>query len=177
MFSYRNFTSRTAILFVLCPFMASALAYGIVRRQAHTQLPAAPAAVSTVTPLGTEPSAKQNLIENASNPPTAPVTTQTSNPPKQSENIELSAQAGPNDSITVISKLTGISSGSCNLKATSASGSYEASAGVIFQPEYSTCAGFSIPIKTLGTGALTLTLRVSSGGSTSEKTITYVTNQ
>jgi len=87
--------------------------------------------------------------------------------------IELSAQQEANNSVTAFTKLPGYSSGSCKLTTTNGTRTNEQTANVIYQPEFSSCAGFSIPINELGKGLWNLNLSVTSNGNTQSKTISY----
>ncbi len=62
----------------------------------------------------------------------------------------LATQSG--SSITVISKIYHVAEGTCMLRVTNGISQTEQSAQVIYQPEFSSCAGFSIPVTELGTG-------------------------
>lgn len=72
----------------------------------------------------------------------------------------LSAYQQSDDTVIVTTKLSGVSDGTCSLKATRAEKSTAQQADVLYQPEYSMCAGFSIPTKTLGPGVWRLDLEV-----------------
>ncbi len=108
---------------------------------------------------------KKQLIEDSSPPTDTPTPTTGS--------IELAALKQGTDYVTVFTKLHQISSGSCELTVTSGVGTDRQTAEVIYQSEYSICAGFSVPVSTLGNGAWNILLNVSSGGQTYSKTITY----
>jgi hypothetical protein len=60
------------------------------------------------------------------------------------------------DNVIVSSKLYGFSDGECSMSVTNGSKSFNESAQIIYQPEYSTCAGFSIPKSELGSGTWTI---------------------
>lgn len=94
-------------------------------------------------------------------------------PPSGSDNITLSALRNSDSSVTVLSKLEGYSDGVCNLKVSNSGKSYEQEAAVLYQRDYSTCAGFTVPVSKLGTGTWTIALTVTSGGVVSNKAITY----
>jgi hypothetical protein len=89
------------------------------------------------------------------------------------KSIAMSAQKETNGSVTVFTKLYAYSSGTCSLIATNGSSTATYNADVIYAPEYSSCAGFSIPISSLGAGDWTLNLSVTSNGSTATKSIMY----
>lgn len=110
---------------------------------------------------------KQQLVEDEK---ASSSVTPTSAP---STSIELSAKEEINKTVTVFTKLPGYSDGTCTLVATNGNKSTSQSAPVMFQPEFSSCAGFSIPISSVGTGTWNLQLSVTSKGATESKTIIF----
>ena len=99
-------------------------------------------------------------------------TTPTSDPVTPvNSSIELSAKQESNSTVTIISKLFSVSSGTCTLKIVNGSKTVTRTASVIYQPEFSTCAGFSIPISELGGGAWDIKLELSGGSNTGSKSI------
>lgn len=92
--------------------------------------------------------------------------------PTSADSIVLGvSQNNPN--VVVTTKLYGYSDGACILSASNGDKSTTQSAPVMFQPEYSTCAGFSVPIEQLGNGTWTVKLSVTSGGKTLSKEMSY----
>lgn len=89
------------------------------------------------------------------------------------KSIELSARQETNNTVTVFTKLRGFSDGSCELTIANGTKTNTQSASVIYQPEFSSCAGFSVPIDSLGKGSWIMRLSVTSGGSTETKTLTF----
>ena len=87
--------------------------------------------------------------------------------------IDLRAEQAANNTVTVFTTLKGYSDGSCLLTVTNAGKTTTLSASVIYQKEASSCAGFSVPVDPLGKGAWTLSLAVTSNGTTSSKDIGY----
>lgn len=104
---------------------------------------------------------KQDFVENDA--PTHPVVESTS--------LELSAKQETDGTVTVLTKAHNTPEGTCNLTVTNAGNSYTASAQLIYQPEFSSCAGFSIPVSKLGPGTWNIKLSVVSTDTT-EKIIT-----
>ena len=90
-----------------------------------------------------------------------------------SKSIELSAQQEANNTVTVFTKLVGYSSGSCVLTATNGTKSSTQQAELVYQREYSSCAGFSVPITPLGKGMWNLKLTVTSNGTAETKSISF----
>jgi cytoskeletal protein RodZ len=101
-------------------------------------------------------------------------TTGTYTPPVSSDGISLSASQPNANQIVVTSKLVGYSDGTCTLTVTNGAKSTTQRVQVIYQPQFSTCAGFTIPISTIGSGNWVLSLVVNSGGLNTSKTINLV---
>lgn len=95
--------------------------------------------------------------------------TSSSTQPVSADNVTITTRRD-NDSLTVLTKLVGVSTGSCTLTSTNSGQSKVQNTQIIYQTEFSTCAGFSIPVADLGTGIWQLSLAVTSGGATTTKT-------
>ena len=91
----------------------------------------------------------------------------------QSSTIDLSAKQESNNTVTIFTKLAGYSSGSCKLVLANGSKSKTQIADIIYQPEYSTCAGFSIPVSDLGVGDWNLQLSIQSNGQSAKKSLIF----
>lgn len=81
--------------------------------------------------------------------------------------------------VTLTTKLTGqgYSSGTCELTLLKGAVKHTEKAEIIYQPTYSTCAGFSIPVSTLGPGIWHISLAVTPlDGKTLTKTMSYEVN-
>lgn len=78
------------------------------------------------------------------------------------------------DSVTVSTKLYGYSDGSCLVEITNGTKQHSETAPIIFQPEYSTCAGFSVKSSKLGAGNWSIKLTAMSKGQSVVKTVTLV---
>ena len=93
--------------------------------------------------------------------------------PTSAKYIELSAeQSGETVVVTTKLREQGFSSGQCVLTITSSEQRSEQLAAIIYQPEYSTCAGFSVPARSLPKGAWHISLAVTPlGGKTLTKTL------
>lgn len=124
----------------------------------------------------TNADAKRDFIENGPGSPTSSKesTSSTESTDDNQRKIDLSTrQEEINNSVTVFTELHNFDSGTCNLTVTNADKTVTQSAGVIYQPEFSSCAGFSIPISQLGKGIWSINLTVSTPNSASvSKTIT-----
>lgn len=62
------------------------------------------------------------------------------------------------NSVTVLTRIQNIAEGSCTLTASSGSKITTQTAQIIYQPEFSSCAGFSIATNTLGAGTWTVSI-------------------
>jgi hypothetical protein len=72
--------------------------------------------------------------------------------PTTPDTIELTANKTNDTTVTVFTKLKNYASGTCELTITNGTRTHTASAQILYQPEYSTCAGFSVPVSQLGSG-------------------------
>lgn len=107
---------------------------------------------------------KQDFIEKAPVAKPAPI-------PQDSNSVALSASQD-GDSVTILTKLRGFPSGVCDLAIANGNKTHSVSADVIYQPEFSSCAGFSIPVAKLGAGQWSITLKATpTGGSALTKSI------
>lgn len=94
-------------------------------------------------------------------------------PPTSPDSIELTANKADPSTVTVFTKLKNYADGTCTLTATNGTKVYTAVAPIIYQPEYSMCAGFDIPHAELGPGNWTIKLEATPIGSNAvTKTIT-----
>lgn len=110
---------------------------------------------------------KKDLIDQTKNQTLPGETVPTPTSP-DTIHIETSQQPGI---VTVATKLTGYSAGSCALTITNGTKVVTKTADIIYQPEFSTCAGFSITISDVGIGKWSLSLTVTpSGGAPITKT-------
>lgn len=109
---------------------------------------------------------KANLLDSSQQAQPAPI-------PTDSDAISISAQQSGSD-VTITTRLNGFADGNCTLFITNKDKTLTQSAKIIYQPSYSTCAGFSVPATQLGAGTWSINLSATpSGGSALQKTITY----
>lgn len=88
----------------------------------------------------------------------------------------LSADQNGN-SVVVIAKIQSAPGGTCTLTVTNGSSTISKTADIIYQPEFSSCAGFSVPVSEVGAGSWTVKLNVkTTDGSSSSKQITFEAN-
>jgi cytoskeletal protein RodZ len=118
----------------------------------------------------TEEDSKQEFIDSTKDnelPGTNPST------PTSSDSITLTT-AMDQGTVTVNTKLMGFNSGTCELSITNGSQKVVKNADIIYQPEFSTCAGFSILKSELSTGSWNISLKVVEGGTVFSKSVTVL---
>lgn len=93
-------------------------------------------------------------------------------PAPTSQQIELRAETA-GQAVTVYTKLAHASSGTCSLRIRNGEREQQQTAAIIYQPEFSSCAGFSVPVSPLGQGQWQIELTVTTDGATLTKTITH----
>lgn len=78
-------------------------------------------------------------------------------------------------SVSIITKLGHTASGTCVLEAVNNTNnkSNKQNAQVIYQPEFSSCAGFTIPKESLGSGVWNIKISIKSEGKTLYKTLQH----
>lgn len=119
---------------------------------------------------------KQKLIESEAATQNKDPQTKPSTPSASDQSITMSARQESNNTVTVFTKLYNYSSGSCNLTVTNGGQTNTQTATVMYQPEYATCAGFSVPVSGLGSGTWNINLKVISNGATTTKSISFEVN-
>ena len=82
--------------------------------------------------------------------------------------VNITAEKNDNGSVTIFTNIKNLASGECNLSVSRGSEIFTDKAQLIYQSEYSTCAGFSVPITRLGNGTWSIKLNVTSDGKTYE---------
>ncbi len=109
---------------------------------------------------------KKQLIEKEK--PASDSSNNTNNPsPSNGEKItSLTAKQESNDTVTILTKLVSGTEGKCELAIKNGGQSANRSASIIYQPEFSTCAGFSLPISSVGYGQWSITLTASGSSKT-----------
>ena len=93
-------------------------------------------------------------------------------PAPTSQQIELRAETA-GQAVTVYTKLAHASSGTCSLRIRNGEREQQQTAAIIYQPEFSSCAGFSVPVSPLGQGQWQIELTITTDGATLTKTITH----
>lgn len=91
--------------------------------------------------------------------------------------LDLSAKTQSDATVTVLTKITGVSEGTCKLEISSNAQTYTNSADIIYQPDYSICAGFSVPTAKLGNDNWKILMTVTSHSVVQKKTIDFLPKQ
>lgn len=92
-------------------------------------------------------------------------------PPADATVSITAKQEGSN--VTVLTKIQSVAEGTCKLTVTNGEKAVTQEAAMIYQPEFSSCAGFGVPVSTLGAGTWNIKLTVSPpGGATISKSTT-----
>ncbi len=156
---------------VLLIVVGAVLIYNHENRNAHiaTQPTTAQRKAQATADLNSKRAITEAVPQTTTTTPSASSNPDTPNP----TTIDLTAKTESNNSVTVIAKFMNISSGTCKLDITNGTTKFTANADVIYQPQYSSCAGFSVPTASLGHGTWNITLTVNPGATESTKTITY----
>lgn len=156
---------QNKILFTLGVILVVALVYGTAAYVLQI-FPFNTDAVNLQKSQKADSDTKKNYIENQTDKggetSTSPLT-------HSGGDVIVTTKQDSPDTVTVFTKLSGYSDGECKLDVSNNSMSYSKTANVIFQPEYSTCAGFTIPISELSNGTWSISLAVTSSGSTITK--------
>lgn len=115
--------------------------------------------------------AKQNYLDESVKTPDTTDAVPATTP--SSSSMTLSAKQ-EGDTVTILTQLSGISSGECVLSLQNGSTTKQEKAQIIYQPEFSSCAGFSIAKSSLGAGTwkISLTATPATGGEAQTKTQT-----
>ena len=109
---------------------------------------------------------KKDLIENKSGDANSDKTVEPS-----ANDIALSTHRETDKSVTIITKLQNYSDGTCDLTIKNGSKTQTQTAPIIYQVDFSTCAGFNIPESSVGVGTWQISLSVTSKGKVYTKTI------
>lgn len=175
-------TSRNLILLIVGILITTIAVFGILNTERIGDLFHRSNNAATASKNG--PTAEQKQTEDATNADNKqraanPDTPQTSIPPVHdgtAQSIELSAKQEANNSVTIYTKLFNFSGGNCNLTVTNNATTVTKTAPVIYQSEFSSCAGFSVPASELGVGTWQISLQVVSGELSKTQTLSFKVN-
>lgn len=102
---------------------------------------------------------KQNYLDSLNSADNNPASSSGSQTNTDSATLNISANQDSN-TITVLTQIQGIAEGTCRLSASNDSKTTVQSAQIIYQPEFSSCAGFSVDSSALGAGAWIISVTV-----------------
>ncbi len=129
----------------------------------QTQVPTPPTSEQVKLRQQTESSEKQDYIESKDSP------AETASPapvPTSPDTISLSTKNTATNEVTIFTELAGYSGGVCKLDITNGTKTYSKTVAIIYQPDVSTCAGYTVPYDSLGSGEWHIRLTVTpTGGS------------
>jgi hypothetical protein len=120
----------------------------------------------TVTPTAEQLKQQEETNGNTKDQFINATPTPSSSATTTSDKVMLSAHQEANGNVTVITKIYDSSASQCQLSVTNGSNMLQKQSQVIYQPEYSTCAGFSIQKSELSSGTWQISLTVSGNGAT-----------
>lgn len=163
---------RISLIIVLVIIAAMGVYGGLAKANSWRPFKKHVVSVETNTPVSTKPIGAAPAVDPTNT--TKGSVNDTYTPPVASNNnVSLTVKKSDSSSVTVITKLVNYSDGACSLTVTNGSKTVTQNAQVVYAPDYSSCAGFSVPISSLGTGTWSISLAVTSGGVTTTKTTTY----
>lgn len=87
--------------------------------------------------------------------------------------VEITAKQEENNTITIFTKLQGFSDGTCTATLRNGSKVIKLTANIIYQSEFSTCAGFSVPVNNLGNGIWQINITASSTNNNASSDINF----
>ncbi len=167
-FSLPTPTRRTVIIACLgvAVIAGSLYVYSLLSRPSLPQLKDEATPAQKQTEQKTNATTKQDFLDSQTNQAakSSPQSAQQAKPapvPTTAAHISMSIEQ-TDQAVTALIKLKeqGFSSGSCQLTVSSGSHQVTQQAAIIYQPEYSTCAGFSLPRTALPKGVWRFTLSV-----------------
>lgn len=177
---------KTIIVVVLCTLFVLGAVVGGLEFSGRTHFFTAKPKKETVQEAMANVAKKQALASGSSNPTTSsgndtvvkstpamsPTDTKDYSAPTSDNGIIITANQANSNEETISTRLTGYSDGTCNLTVSNNGKITSQSAPVMFEREFSTCAGFNVPISPIGAGAWKIKLEVLSGGNSASKSIT-----
>lgn len=113
---------------------------------------------------------KQDLLDEATDENTSSATPDETTSSDQTISFQTRNET---DEVVITTNLSSISSGTCKLTITADGDTFTQTAPVIYAPEYSSCAGFSVKKSELAGDAWSIRLDVSSGSDTFTTTASH----
>lgn len=158
----QNAVSKKTIISILGAVIVTMLVAGVVYGAITYFEPTRSETSERDTPTEDSPATKEqnardkeNFINNVDLPEQNTDNDQQTNPATTDISMEVS-QA--DSDVIVTTKLPSFSAGTCKLSITNGQKIYTDSADIIYQPSYSSCMGFSVPVARLGGGTWKITL-------------------
>lgn len=93
-----------------------------------------------------------------------PISNPNDRPEQGSPDIDIEAEQTSQDQVVVKTKVDNLSRGQCSLKVTNSGTEKTYKADLIYQEQFSTCAGYTIPVSDIGAGTWSIELTVASEG-------------
>lgn len=136
--------------------------------KSDTETPSGPTKEQKEQEMKSSTQSKGEYLDSSYNNSTAEKTN-TGTPSNHSLEITASQQG---QTIVVLTKIYGINSGTCVLTVSNSGRTFSQKADVVYQPEYSSCAGFGVPVSSVGTGNWSISLQLNDPGhnTTSQQT-------
>jgi len=115
---------------------------------------------------------KQQLIDSATKSDQSSTPDTTTAPAPSAGSLTISASQSDTMSVVVFTKMQDVPAGTCKLIITNGAATSSQTAGVIYQPQFSSCAGFTVPVSSVGAGNwnISVTVSVDGGKSLTQKT-------
>ena len=145
----------------------------------HTTAPAGPTKAQQQAEAQTNAASKQLLLDNTvkdqSSNSTAPGTSTPATPTPTTSMTLTASQSG--SSVIALTQIQDVAEGTCKLVASNGIKSTTQTAQIIYQPQFSSCAGFTVPVSSIGAGTWSIAVTVTPANSAATtKTITLEVN-
>lgn len=114
----------------------------------------------------TDASNKKDFVESDTKTSDNPQEGTAPQVPTSPDTIELAYEQPDSATVTVTTKLHGYADGTCLLTVANGQATKSFPADILYQPEYSICTGFSVPVSSVGKGTWTFSLSVTPQGGT-----------
>lgn len=167
--STSNKRTKRPLLYLVTGIAAAVLVLGICEYTGLTHFirqEAAPAQSNGPTPEQQKDQAQAEADEKKQAIEEPTPTTQTDSTTVNNTALKLTTKQESNGTVTVFTNLGTIPDGTCTLTSTNGATTDTQTAQVLYQDQYSICAGFSVPVSKLGSGTWSLRLDVASKGTT-----------
>ena len=175
--SRNNNWLKWLVIAIILTSIVAVLTVWLVNRSSNAMVSNGPTADEIRQSQAIDAEKKRQSIETTPTPtPGAKGSSDTTSTPTntaKSITMEISRQS---NMVIVSTRLYGIASGTCALSITNGTKSLNKTADVIYESEFSTCAGFSIPISELGNGSWTVQVTANGSGDGASKSQNFEVN-